>query len=717
MAQRYAVWSLADSRSTFALSGSNKIVDAAAGNQGTAKGSVLLGSGKYYFEVKVGASNSVASVRVGVVDQGHANTSGPAAAIAGKVIELSTGSTVSNGTTTAFDSAYTNGDVVMVAVDLTSGKVWFGKNGSWLQSGDPAAGTFPALTGAVGASTSSSTDTWWAVAAGRATTTGTMATLTLRCDPADLQYSLPSGFAAWGSQLAYLDSASSFGGTLTEGLTAWNAHPTIANTKIRGSKSVSSGKWYWEVHCVTGSSALDYIGISGAGYVAADALRLGYRADGYSLEGTTGNKVNNNTNAAYGNSFTTNNVIQVALDMDIGAIWFGENGTWHNSATAVEIAAGTTTHAAFTGLSGSFHPAISLVDGTRKYRFNFGDNPFVGIAPSGFLSLTHAAQTLGSDVAIAMPISLAGVLNKHNLHSNVAISMAMALAVNAADATVHSHVAAAMAISLAAQAHRRRGAVLDADMDGPEVSLDVVTGIAGSLNTSLGAFLESSLAVTVLPSAILDGGMDGPELSLSVLVGVVAALDAAFAGPEAEFTARMGIIATLAAELGELESYLVIEVGDSGTYKIVSVNLSNGAVTEYETYNFNSLVEWNGRYYGADATGIFLLEGDDDADDPIDAFFTTGITDHGTGEVKNVSDAYLSGAFAKAVFSLLMDDGATEYAYDVTGGGFDSHKVQTGRGVKSRYFQYKVANKDGGELEVDEIDVITTALGRRNKKR
>lgn len=717
MAQRYAVWSVVDSRSTFSYSGSNKVVDASAGNQGTAKGSVLLGSGKYYFEVAVGAANSLASVRIGVVDQGHANTSGPGAASAGKCIELSTGNTLSNGTSTAFDSAFANSDVVMVAVDLTTGRVWFGKNGSWLQSGDPVNGLFPALTGAIGASTSSSTDTWWCPAAGRATTTGTMATLTLKTDPADLTYAIPSGFSAWGSERTYLDDTSDFGGTITEGLTAYTSHAVNDNSKVRALKGVSSGKWYWEVHCITGSSSTDYIGVSGAGYVPGDVNRLGYRADEYAIEGNTGNKVNNDTETAYGNSFTATNVIQVALDLDIGAIWFGENGTWHNSATAAEIAAGNTTRAAFTGLSGSFNPACSMTSGGRKMRFNFGDNPFVGTAPAGFQSLTHAAQTLGSDITPAMAISLALVANKHTLHSSLAIAMPMSFAGNSENLTFHSDVAVAARISLALQAQRRRGAVLDTSMEGVEASLDVQVGIAGTLDSSLGTLLESSLDVTVLPSAILGGDMEGPEVSLSVLTEYLATMDADMVGPEMALAAHMGIVAVLDAQLVGLETYFIVEVGDSGTYRVVSINLSNGAVTEYESYEFNSLIEWNGRYYGADATGIHLLEGSADGAVAIAAYAKTGITDHGVGEAKNVGEAYISGDFVKAVFSLFLDEGETEYTYDVKGGSFDAHKVPTGRGAKARYFQYGIANKDGGELEVDEIDVAVNALTRRNKKR
>jgi len=50
------------------------------------------------------------------------------------------------------------GDIFMVAYDVDASKVWFGRNGTWYGSGDPAAGTnaaFTNLTGTLGVVVSS----------------------------------------------------------------------------------------------------------------------------------------------------------------------------------------------------------------------------------------------------------------------------------------------------------------------------------------------------------------------------------------------------------------------------------------------------------------------------------------------------------------------------------------------------------------------------------
>jgi len=56
---------------------------------------------------------------------------------------VSNGLAYHNGTTTSTGVTYTAGDVAMVAFDMATGRIWFGKNGTWLNSGNPATGTNP----------------------------------------------------------------------------------------------------------------------------------------------------------------------------------------------------------------------------------------------------------------------------------------------------------------------------------------------------------------------------------------------------------------------------------------------------------------------------------------------------------------------------------------------------------------------------------------------
>ena len=55
----------------------------------------------------------------------------------------------SGATNTNINSGFGNvavNDVIQIAFDVDSGKIWFGRNGTWYNSGNPAAGTNPTAT-------------------------------------------------------------------------------------------------------------------------------------------------------------------------------------------------------------------------------------------------------------------------------------------------------------------------------------------------------------------------------------------------------------------------------------------------------------------------------------------------------------------------------------------------------------------------------------------
>jgi hypothetical protein len=59
--------------------------------------------------------------------------------------------TLANGAQTSYGSdPTTTGDVISVAYDPGSGKIWFALNGTWMASGNPAAGTNPSISGITG---------------------------------------------------------------------------------------------------------------------------------------------------------------------------------------------------------------------------------------------------------------------------------------------------------------------------------------------------------------------------------------------------------------------------------------------------------------------------------------------------------------------------------------------------------------------------------------
>jgi len=180
-----------------------------------------------------------------------------------------------------------------------------------------------------------------------------------------------------------------------------NLKATVANSQAEiavGTIAVSSGKFYWEVEAITGFSDASggsggMIGISGVGKLDAHSSTRAYNQndqlgmyfyDGNTYSGDLGS-------GSYGSAYADDAVIGVALDMDNGAIYFSKDGTWQNSATASQIAAGTTTNAASTSLTNAYTPALFGAGGNTPVAIlRTSEDDWTGSAPTGFKALSTA---------------------------------------------------------------------------------------------------------------------------------------------------------------------------------------------------------------------------------------------------------------------------------------------------------------------------------------
>jgi len=156
-----------------------------------------------------------------------------------------------------------------------------------------------------------------------------------------------------------------YSNTLTNG----NLQATAPNTSSGsfGTILVSTGKWYFESTITTVSTAgVQFIGVNPVPYGGATYLRA-YAQDG--------NYYNGSSWAAYGATYTTNDVIGLAVDLDSQTIEFFKNGTSQGQKTSI-------------GLSGISVTAIvyNYITGSAQ-AVNFGQRPFAYTPPTGFRSL------------------------------------------------------------------------------------------------------------------------------------------------------------------------------------------------------------------------------------------------------------------------------------------------------------------------------------------
>lgn len=138
--------------------------------------------------------------------------------------------------------------------------------------------------------------------------------------------------------------------------------------------TATSGKWYWEVSIpVVTAGGAAVVGFKRPGIKTIDYP--GANLDSYGYRSTAVRQANGSPGVSYGSTWTTSDIIGVAIDADAGTATFYKNG----------VSQGV----AFAGLSGSFTPHVGGLNSVDNLTFalNAGQRPFAYPAPSGFKAL------------------------------------------------------------------------------------------------------------------------------------------------------------------------------------------------------------------------------------------------------------------------------------------------------------------------------------------
>ena len=172
---------------------------------------------------------------------------------------------------------------------------------------------------------------------------------------------------------------------------------------------LSSGKWYMELKHTGGNNVLrQLIGITQNPTDSASQYLGGDNNDSWGYYDNNGNIAHNASVVVTYDTWTTNDIIGLALDLDNSRLYFSKNGTWQNSSdpangtNGISIDSGYTYYIAWGDLSA----------GNMNASFNFGNPPFTissgntdgngygnfeYAVPSGYLSLCtkNLSEVLG----------------------------------------------------------------------------------------------------------------------------------------------------------------------------------------------------------------------------------------------------------------------------------------------------------------------------------
>ena len=177
-------WDPAFLDSLVALSNNNLTATKTSGGHatGATRSVQSRSSGKWYFEV---SKDNIIGPGVGVCTGSMSTASNVGDTSASWGLITGWGGKYHAASSNSYGSGFSAGDIVMVAVDLDNGRIWWGKNGSWFASGDPAAGTNAAYSNLSGA-------IYAAVSPGPTPGSATAQFA------APFAHTPPAGFSAWG---------------------------------------------------------------------------------------------------------------------------------------------------------------------------------------------------------------------------------------------------------------------------------------------------------------------------------------------------------------------------------------------------------------------------------------------------------------------------------------------------------------------------------------
>jgi len=214
-----------------------------------------------------------------------------------------------------------------------------------------------------------------------------------------------------------------FGNGNTEATGASTGHCGIASTIATG----NTGKYYAEFYLVatSGNAYLGYYSsqqtvtmitasnkwVPNSGVTWNPANLASYFQDGTLYK-------DGSTTSSWGSSYSTTDIIQIAIDADNDAVYYGKNNTWQNSGDPTSGA--SKTGAARTSIPKNIFPAVGHANGgssTVTWRANFGqDSTFGGTIsaggnadangfgdfkyapPSGYVALCSANLPISDDI-------------------------------------------------------------------------------------------------------------------------------------------------------------------------------------------------------------------------------------------------------------------------------------------------------------------------------
>lgn len=520
------------------------------------------------------------------------------------------------------------------------------------------------------------------------------------------------------------------GGDLTASISNAHAHA------VRSTTSKSSGKWYFEV--TLGANPTGIVGLANATAnmsEAANNITISANAIGY-FPGAGTIQQNNTTHQSGLATATTGDVIGVAYDQGAGTVKFYKNNV------ALGVA---DTHVP----SGALFAVLGGYGFTFDSTTDFGATNFVYTPPSGFSawdgSFTHAMTggvTISSDTTFYPPPAVAmtggvtiGSAFVVTIHTAFIHSMTGGVSVGGQSAYSASHPAI---YNLADDLVPAGGMLMGGGALMQEAIQYVPSGglLMGGSATVLeripyapsgGMRMSGTAPMSFVASFTPSGGMLMSGSATPTTKYAVSASGGMVMGGSAPVVVRQSLHAPSGGMvMGGGALMYMVPVGTVLTtenpygdaFPGWSLNYDTNAATRYLGLAANSLAQFAGRTFVANAGGIYEIGADSDAGQPINASIEFPTTDFQTSRQKHMEVAYVGVKASSKMKLKVWVNGMTPCYYSIipkpnASAGDKGTRVPLGKGLVGRYWGARLDNIAGGDFALESVE-FTPLAGQRH---
>ncbi len=228
--------------------------------------------------------------------------------------------------------------------------------------------------------------------------------------------------------------------------------------------------------------------------------------------------------------------------------------------------------------------------------------------------------------------------------------------------------------------------------------------------------LETSITLPIITLNVLASGDDDAGITLPSLTLTGLELGADLNG---DVDIDLPIISLAGASSGDDDGSSTLPVitlqaraYNGSAPECVVVNTRNFAVTEYVNYGFNSMARFNGANLIADQNGIYEQDtSDNDGPDSykIKAHVKSGRVDLHQGMIQRLRNGWLNYQTDGDIRVVTRaDKKATRYymlPYQSSLNGINERRVKFERGIRNRFFDFKIQNIEGSQMEIDKLTI------------